>query len=221
MTTEVFENAEALAQAAADAFVEAAAQAKRFTVALAGGSTPKRLYSLLAEAPVEWPRVHLYWGDERCVPPIDDASNYRMVKESLLDHIAIPPANVHRMRGEIDPAAGADEYEKELRATLEERFDLVLLGLGADGHTASLFPGSPTLHENERWFVADLAARRLTLTAPVINNAKRVWFLVAGKEKAGVLQRIKAGEGNLPAQLIQPSNGELRWFVDRAAGSPR
>lgn len=226
MTIDVFDTPDALAMAAADAFAAATATAPRFSVALAGGSTPKRMYALLADAPVNWSRVHVYWGDERCVPPTDSASNYRMTREALLDHVPIPSDNVHRMRGEIDPATAAAEYEQRLRSTLDVRFDLVLLGLGSDGHTASLFPHAATLQESDRWVVADYAAVvsmwRITLTPVAINTAARVWFLVAGEEKADVLRRIVHGPRlphELPAQLIAPPAGELRWLVDAAAAS--
>jgi 6-phosphogluconolactonase len=240
---ERFASAEALMQAAADTWVRCAAAAirtsGRFAVALSGGSTPRRLYELLATeahaARVDWPRVQVFWSDERCVPPTSPASNYRMAREALLDRVPLPEANVHRMRGEDDPAEAAAAYERELRrlfAATEgpprtapgQRFDLVLLGLGDDGHTASLFPGTAALRETSHWVVAhDVAATpswRITLTFPVINAAAEIAFLVSGPEKATILQRVIEGscrQAELPAQQVAPRAGRLRWLVDAAA----
>ncbi len=209
----------------------------RFTVALAGGATPRSLYSLLASGAyrdrVPWAVTHLFFGDERCVPPDHPESNFRMVKESLLDHVQIPGDQVHRMQGE-DPAPeqAAARYEDELRAFFAlagdelPRFDLILLGLGADGHTASLFPGSPAL--DERWrlvlpaTVEGLVARRMTLTLPVLNAAARVVFLVAGSAKARAVAAVVRGTVagvTLPAARVEPENGALLFFVDRAAAA--
>jgi 6-phosphogluconolactonase len=212
-----------------------AAEHGRFTVALAGGATPRSLYALLATAAyrdrVPWAAVHLFFGDERCVPPDHPESNFRMVKESLLDQVPIPAAQVHRMQGEDPrPDAAAARYEDELRAAFGlagdelPRFDLVLLGLGADGHTASLFPGSPALAERWRLVlpatVEGFVARRLTLTLPVLNAAARVAFLVAGRAKARALAAVvrgAPGDPALPAARVEPENGALLFFVDRAA----
>ncbi len=234
----VFDDAEQVARAVAVRFVESAgesvAQNGRFSVALSGGSTPRRVYELLAGgefAPrVDWPHVHVFFGDERCVPPDDADSNYRMARESLLSLVAIPPRNVHRMIGEGDAAANARLYEGELRAFFGDattpRFDLVMLGLGEDGHTASLFPGSLALAESSAWVVANwvekFGAYRLTLTAPVINSAAHVLFLAVGAAKAERVRDVLEGERDpvrLPAQLIRPGGGHLEWFVDRAAAS--
>jgi 6-phosphogluconolactonase len=234
----VFADAKAVARAAAERFVALAHDAVRatgrFSVALSGGSTPRGIYELLSSgefAPrVEWPKVHAFFGDERCVPPDDEASNYRMAREALLSRVAIPSENVHRMIGEGDAAANARLYEDELRAFFGDvrlpRFDLVMLGLGEDGHTASLFPGSPALEERGAWvaanYVGKLGAYRLTLTAPVINNAAHVMFVAAGAGKAERLRDILEGGRDphrLPAQLIQPTDGTLEWFVDRAAAA--
>jgi len=231
----------ALAREAAERFAgiaaEALARAGRFTVALTGGSTPKLLYTLLATEPyrsrLPWPRTHVFWGDERCVPPDHKESNYRMAHEALLRHLPIPPAQIHRMRGEDpDPERAAAEYEHQLRAAFQSqagmppRFDLVLLGMGADGHTASLFPHTEALREKQRWVVRNhvpkLQAHRLTLTAPVINAGATILFLVAGDEKAAALRDVLEGPadpGRLPAQLIRPTAGRLVWLVDRAAAS--
>ena len=214
-----------------------AAESGRFAVVLAGGSTPRNLYSLLATAAyrerVPWAATHLFFGDERCVPPDHPESNFRMVKETLLDHVPIPDGQVHRMLGEEPaPERAAGAYEDELRqffaATGDRapRFDLILLGLGADGHTASLFPGSPAL--DERWrlvvpaAVEGLAARRLTLTFPVLNAAARIVFLVAGSAKARALAAVVRGAvagPALPAALVEPEDGALLYFVDRAAAA--
>jgi 6-phosphogluconolactonase len=226
----VYTGADVLAQAAAEHFVaqatEAIAARGRFVVALAGGSTPRPTYALLAggafAAQVKWPRVHVFWSDERCVPPNHAGSNYRMAREALLDRVPIPTANVHRIRGELPPPQAAAAYESELEAVLSAggRFDLILLGMGADGHTASLFPGTPALAERRRWVVENdvetLDAWRITLTLPVINAARQVTFLVSGAEKAEALARIRAGEP-LPAGLVQPAVGRLTWLVDREA----
>jgi 6-phosphogluconolactonase len=240
---EVFEDTEALMRAAAAAWIRCAAEAihtsGRFLVALSGGSTPRRMYALLAAEPhaprVDWARVHVFWSDERCVPPTDPASNYRMAREALLEHVPVPEANVHRMRGELDPAVAAAVYETELRrafATPEgppsaapgRRFDLVLLGLGEDGHTASLFPGTAALREVSKWVTAHSVAAqpawRITLTLAVIDAAAEVAFLVSGAEKAAILQRVLESCGRrdeLPAQRIAPRAGRLRWLVDAAA----
>jgi 6-phosphogluconolactonase len=231
----VYPTPAALASAAAEAFVSAAAEAiaarGRFLVALSGGSTPKALYALLAEpkraAQIDWSRVHVLWGDERCVPPDDPASNFRMAREVLLDHVAIPPAQIHRMRGEDDPRTAAAGYERELRALFPAavpRFDLVLLGLGDNGHTASLFPGLSAVHESARWVVAEHVAEvgmwRLTLTPVAINAAAAILFLVAGRDKAAMLARVLQGPRDIdarPAQAIAPVAGRLCWLVDAAA----
>jgi 6-phosphogluconolactonase len=204
----------------------------RFTWALAGGSTPRRLYSLLAQAPfissVDWSRVEFFWGDERCVPPDHPDSNYRMARETLLDLIHPDPARVHRMRGEEKPpSAAVAAYEAELQDTFglhagspPPSFDLILLGMGADGHTASLFPHSPTLRETQRWVTFDPMAARLTLTRPVLNAGAHVLFLVSGASKAARLKHVLAGpDEGLPAQRIRPAHGRLEWLVDAAAAA--
>ena len=228
---EVYVDADALARAAAVHFVAQAAQATaargRFVVALAGGATPRAAYALLASAEfaaqVNWRCVHVLWGDERCVPPDHRDSNYRLARETLLNRVPIPGANVRRIRGELPPALSAAAYESELETTLgtDGRFDLILLGLGADGHTASLFPGTPALEERTRWvvenYVEALKTWRITLTLPIINAARQVTFLVSGAAKAEALARIQAGEP-LPAGLVQPTQGNLTWLVDQQVG---
>jgi 6-phosphogluconolactonase len=233
-----------LSRAAADEFkwhAQAAVRAKgSFAVALSGGSTPKRLYGLLASegepyrARVPWGSTHLFFGDERHVPPDHAESNYRMVREALLTRAPVPPENVHRVVAENpDAGAAAAEYERELcdffhmREGREPRFDLILLGLGEDGHTASLFPGTAALAEAGRLFVANwvekLGAYRLTMTLPLINRARAVVFLVSGGEKAEVLRAVldtEAGERDrppYPAKLVRPTRGELLWLADEAA----
>ena len=238
-------NLAALSDAAAERIVVAAEQAidahGRFVIALSGGSTPLRTYELLARDPygsrVDWPRVHVVWGDERCVPPVAADSNYRMAREALLDRVPIPAANVHRMRGEEDPAAAAASYEIALRKLFNtpngppasssgKSIDLALLGLGDNGHTASIFPESAAASEQRRWVMAEyvpaVSMWRITLTAPIINAASEVLFLVAGGDKAEVLQRVLEGPRvprELPAQLIAPTPGQIHWLVDAAAAA--
>ena len=202
-----------------------------FTVALSGGSTPKHLYSLLGspgyKERLPWNHVHLFWGDERCVPPDHPESNFGMVKDALLSKIKIPAENIHRMAGECEPQAAAAEYEKHLQEFfgLESgalpRFDLVLLGIGEDGHTASLFPGSKALNETKPLvvapFVEKLNSYRLTLTLPVLNNGAEVWFQVTGASKADAVKKVLGGSSDLPAAKVQPTNGKLTWFITKDA----
>ncbi len=240
MTTEVrlYADKEAVAEAVAQHFVtlavEAIAQKQPFSVALAGGSTPRPAYESLATPRyadrLDWSQVELFWGDERCVPPDHAESNYRMAYEALLRHVPIPEQNVHRMWGELEPEQAAEDYEEQLRSSFGDvrvpRFDLILLGLGEDGHTASLFPHTPVLQGQgqERWVVAHyvekLGAWRLTLTPVVLNAAENVTFIVVGERKAAILEEVTEGPyrpQELPAQRVQPRRGRLRWFVDRAA----
>jgi 6-phosphogluconolactonase len=209
----------------------------RFTIALSGGSTPRNLYNLLAtNARTSLPcdRMFFFWGDERHVPPTDPESNYRMVEEAMLSKLPVPPANVFRFRAENpDASAAAEEYEKTLRkffqvgSTEVPRFDLILLGLGPDGHTASLFPGTSALQEKNRLVVANwvekLKTNRLSFTLPVLNAGRCVMFLVSGTDKAPVLRTVledKAAAGDqYPAKLVQPTDGRLIWLLDRAAAS--
>jgi 6-phosphogluconolactonase len=280
-----YPDSDRLARAAAQQFRTLAAGAIAahglFAVALAGGSTPRAAYALLAteefaarpstesilskaeglRTGVDWSRVHIFWGDERCVPPDHPDSNYRMVRETLLDHIPLPARNVHRIRGEINPEEAAADYERTLRSffaqqpkrhycgtggtccatgeketrvlpipsvvsAVEPRFDLVLLGMGQDGHTASLFPGTAALHEGARWVVAHyvdkLSAWRVTLTPVVFNAAAHVTFIVSGAGKAERLREVLAGPYQpdvLPAQVVRPTDGRLLWLVDAAAAA--
>ncbi|HKU21663.1 MAG TPA: 6-phosphogluconolactonase [Terriglobales bacterium] len=233
----VVADADELSRVAAAEFEQAARNAvqnhDRFTVSLSGGSTPRGLYSQLARdaQSLPWNKIYFFWGDERHVPPGDKDSNYRMARESLLSQAPIPPDHVFRMSAEErDAARVADQYQQTLRQFFAlkpgelPRFDLVLLGLGPDGHTASLFPGSPALREHSRLVAANWVEKfghyRLTLTAPVLNNAEEVMFLVSGAEKAAALQSVLYSDApaeQFPAKLIQPVNGRLIWLVDRAA----
>jgi len=204
----------------------------RFALALSGGSTPAATYRRLAAddlaGQVDWARVHVFWGDERCVPPDHPDSNARMARETLLGRVPIPVENVHRIPAELEPARAAEACERALRDFFGEtpRFDLVLLGLGDDGHTASLFPGAAAIHERERWalavYVEKLGAWRVTLTPPVLNAARQVTFLVAGAGKAARLREVLIGPyqpDTLPAQIVRPADGRVLWLVDRAAAA--
>lgn len=234
----VHTSSEALVRAAADMFVELAEQAVRergrFTVALAGGSTPRPLYAALATPPwseaVAWERMHLFWGDERPVPPDHPESNYRTVAETLLAGVPVSPEHVHRVEAERPPEEAARAYEGELRrhfglaAGEWPRFDLVLLGLGRDGHTASLFPHTDVLWEHRRLvaapFVPKLGTHRITITVPTINHARVIVFLVSGEAKAEAVAQAYRGRyepDECPAQLIHPRDGELRWLLDEGA----
>jgi 6-phosphogluconolactonase len=233
-------DAGALAALAAERFADAARAAVRergaFHVALSGGATPQRFHARLADpayASLPWQRTHVYFGDERCVPPDHDESNFRMARESLLANVPVPADQIYRMEGEAaDPDAAARRYEAQLRTTLPHqpggppRFDLVWLGIGTDGHTASLFPGSDALDETGRLVIAPWAdavgAHRLTVTLPVLNAARAVIFVVEGQDKAGVVRRVLAprgGESVLPAALVDPDPGSLIWLLDAAAAS--
>lgn len=207
--------------------------AGRFSVALAGGNTPRGVYALLAKESngLPWDKIHIFFGDERHVPPNNADSNYRMARETLLGKVPIPESNVHRVRAELDAAVAAADYENALREFFQlktgefPRFDLVLLGMGDDGHTASLFPGSPALAEASRLVVANpvekLNSERITLTLPVLNHAASVIFLVSGPAKAQSLKNVldSASGKDYPAGLVHPLNGRLLWIADRDAAS--
>jgi 6-phosphogluconolactonase len=226
---------ESLSEAAARLFVQRArhaAQAQdRFTVALAGGHTPQRTYQRLTQPlfrdQVPWADTHVFWGDERCVPSDDPRSNARMAHQTLLDHVPIPLDQIHPIRCGQNPQQAAEEYESLLQSFFAGRspcFDLILLGLGENGHTASIFPNTPAVKEHDRWaiavYVAEQAMWRVTLTPSLINQAATVAFLVAGAAKAQVLQRVLDGPFEphiLPAQLIQPASGNLCWIIDQEA----
>jgi 6-phosphogluconolactonase len=229
---QLFPDLPALSQAAAQLFIACAEQAiaarGRFLVALSGGGTPTAAYRLLAAAPIRWPRVHVFWGDERCVPVSDPGNSYAQAREVLLAHVPIPADNVHRVESELEPAAAARTYAATLRrfGVPWPRFDLILLGMGDDGHTASLFPNSP-VDESEPVIAVtahyqDRPANRVSLTPRVINDARQVVFLVSGQSKSETLAGVLMGEYHpevLPAQRIRPRDGTLTWLVDAAAGS--
>lgn len=217
----------------------------RISIALAGGQTPKQFYARLAKEPykseIPWSKFWIFWGDERCVPKEHRDSNFGMAAEALLQYVSVPPAHVHRMRGEDPPPQAAAEYEKAMRsffrdAELWPRFDLVLLGMGPDGHTASLIPGTPAVNRHveepaeerrstegapqPRWVVNNvvrsLQTVRLTLTYPVFNHASHIWFLVTGAKKNPAFTEVQKGlNPQVPASLVQPVHGELRWYVDK------
>jgi 6-phosphogluconolactonase len=232
---------EELSRAAAEEFARLAGEAVRirgrFAVALSGGSTPRALHHLLSDegagfpSRIPWNDVHIFWGDERHVPPAHPESNYRMARETLLTRVPLPLENLHRIPAENpDAAKAADEYAQTLRTFFGlsagelPRFDLILLGMGPDGHTASLFPGTDAVHEKIRLvaapWVGKLGARRITLTPAVLNNAARVLFLVSGEGKAETLRAVLEGPyqpDRFPAQIVRPVNGRLTWIVDRAA----
>ena len=237
----ILENGEELAREAADFVAWAGEQAVRntgtFRLALSGGSTPKALYARLAEPALagrmDWRRVAVFFSDERCVPPDHADSNFRMADETLIKPLKIPRERIVRMRGEDEPEQAARQYEDGIRKEFGTpppawpRFDLILLGLGDDGHTASLFPRTPALGERQRLVVPNQAPQgvrqRLTFTAPLINQAHAVVFLVSGKSKApalkAVLENRTADSNTCPARLIQPETGRLIWFVDHAAAA--
>jgi 6-phosphogluconolactonase len=233
----VLPDAVALADAAARHVLEqgqAAIDARgAFSIALSGGSTPRELHLRVSTPPlanqIEWNRVHVFFGDERCVPPDDPQSNYRMAYETLLSRVPIPAEHIHRMRGELPPQEAADDYERQLRAFFGDeppRLDMILLGMGDNGHTASLFPGLTAVHEQQRWVVAEYVAEvgmwRISLTPPIINLAREVMFLVAGAGKASMLRQVLEGPfapDERPAQIVRPSPGELLWLVDAAAAA--
>ncbi len=242
VTYEVAPTSGAVARAAAKLFINsilsAVAARGRARVAISGGSTPKAMFALLANAEqpflkqVPWEALDLYWVDERCVPPDDKESNYRMTNEAMLLHVPLAPERVHRMEGEFDPEVAASRYESTLRNTFKlegaetPTFDLILLGMGDDGHTASLFPHTAALDEMSRLVVANHVAQkntwRITLTWPVINQGRLVAFLIEGEAKAGILHEVLLGSYDpetKPSQLIRPASGELLYLLDAAAAA--
>ena len=233
----VFENLDSLSQAAAEFVVETSVQAifgrGLFLIALSGGNTPAELYKSLAQSPykeqIDWPRVHVFWGDERCVSIEDSENSYRQAYDALLSHVPIPAENIHRVKSDLEPAEAAKDYANVLKRFASPaldwpRFDLVLLGMGEDGHTASLFPGSemnvsiPTLAITAQY--QNRPANRVTLTPLVFNSARQIVFLVSGESKAQTLANVLYGgyhPEQLPAQRIDPTDGELIWMVDKLA----
>lgn len=238
----ILPDATALSRAAADEFLQVARAAidarGRFMAALSGGSTPKAIYSLLAADqktgahPLPWEKVHVFFGDERHVPPDHADSNYRMANEALLSKVPIPPENIHRVRAELDAAHAAAEYEAELKSVFHPRanelprFDLVMLGMGPDGHTASLFPGSTALAERRALvcatWVEKFKSHRITFTFPLLNAAAEVLFVVGGTDKTDMLRNVLRGDPSgqrYPAQEIRPTAGRPIWLVDEAAAA--
>jgi 6-phosphogluconolactonase len=233
---EVLPDPPALARHVAEWMTQAALAARGpFRVSLSGGSTPKALYALLAsdefKARFPWPRVFWYWGDERFVPYDHPDSNYRMTREAMLSKAPVPPENIFPIPTDGDPDDAARRYERTLQeaygaATLDPRrpmFDITLLGLGRDGHTASLLPGEPVLNERKHWVAAVSHGRpevRITLTYPPIDSSRQVAFLIAGKEKAAIFSKIRGGDSDVPAARVRPV-GDLIWFVDQAAAGDK
>jgi 6-phosphogluconolactonase len=236
----VMDDAEALYVRAAEEIAHFAGEAicthGEFTLCLTGGATPASTYELLAtrfQLSVDWKEVQFFWGDERCVPPDDPASNFGMANRTMLSRLPLRPEQIHRMRGEEEPVQAASEYERDLRNffRLEQpgdfpSFNLILLGLGENAHMASLFPHHPALHEKTRLAVAveveAAPSRRISLTVPVINSGERVMFLVSGEKKAQAVRNVLQGSEDLeryPAQLVKPGSGETVWLMDKAAAS--
>lgn len=240
----ILADANELAKAAAEIFIQivgsTVAEKGTCRVVLAGGSTPQALYSLLASEPyseqVAWDRLHIFFGDERCMPPDYPDSNYRKAYQSLIRNVPLLPENIHRIPAELEPERAAERYEEKLLAYFSSQidptereaasFDLVLLGMGDDGHTASLFPGTPAIHEDTRWvaaqYVDKLGAWRITLTPAILNRSAHVLFLVSGAGKSDTLQHVIYGSyqpERYPAQIIQPDGGSVTWLVDEAAAS--
>lgn len=232
-----YKDAEALSEAVAgwiaDIITDTLQQHPRFTIALSGGSTPERLHKLLAASPckekIDWSKLHIFWGDERAVPFQDSRNNAKMAYDTLLNFVPVPAAQIHVMRTDISPEQSAIEYEKILHQYFGETgpsFDLVLLGMGDDGHTLSLFPGTAVVHEEKAWvtsfFLKAQDMHRITLTRPIVNRAARIAFLTTGAKKAHALKEVLKGEYNpdlYPSQTIMPQAGELHWFVDDAAAA--
>lgn len=235
----ILDDAKALSVRAAEEIVHVSGEAicmhAQFTLCLTGGRTPADTYSLIAtrfHLSVDWKEVQFFWGDERCVPPDDEASNFGLANRTMLSKLPLSPAQIHRMRGEDPPTAAAAAYEEDLKRFFSldggelPRFDLILLGLGENAHIASLFPGSPLIHEQHR-MVAEVEVdapqrHRITLTPPVLNNAARVMFIVAGEGKAQAVKNVLEGPedpSRFPAQLINPEEGTVIWLLDKAAAS--
>ena len=236
----ILADTEAISRAAAETIIKDISDCLQaqdtYSIALSGGSTPRRLYALLAndaklQEQIPWERVHFFWGDERHVPPDHPDSNYRMAYNALLSKVPIPSINIHRIRAEdSDADKAAADYEQEIRRFFKidagqmPRFNCVLLGMGPDGHTASLFPDTAALEETNRLAVANWVEKfqsyRITLTAPLFNNADRILFLVGGMEKTDTIKAVLEGDSRsnrFPVQLIQPTHGEVTWFVDQSA----
>jgi 6-phosphogluconolactonase len=237
MNLHISKDMDALSRSFADWLViyvkEVLSKQDRFTIALSGGSTPKKLYQVLTsdtyKEQIAWEQLHFFWGDERFVPFSDSRNNAKMAFEELLDHVPVVKGQIHIMRTDIDPEASANTYEKLLHSYFDNKphsFDLVLLGLGDNAHTLSLFPGYEVVMEHKKWvsafYLKEQEMYRITLTAPVVNQAARVAFLISGGDKAAAVYHIIASEHEpdlYPGQIIQPFNGELYWFCDEAAAA--
>lgn len=233
MTVTILPDIDAISHEAAGIFIRLSkdriASRGKFAVAVSGGSSPKTFYALLASDRyrdnAEWSKIHFFWVDERCVPKEGEQSNFRLVFDNLISRISIPDENIHRIKGEYEPEKAAQDYEDELKKFFGLQlpvFDLILLGMGEDGHTASLFPGSKSLDEKKRLVVPVYAEgmNRITLTFPVLNNARHILFLVSGQSKTSVLNDILADNEkrkNYPAGFVNPMRGDLRWLIDEAA----
>jgi len=226
----VFKNNAELAVAICEGLVNLSKHKMKFDIVLSGGNTPKFVFQTLAKdynSKIDWSKVHLYWADERCVPPCDDESNYGMTKKFLLDFINIPAENIHRINGENKPEKEAKRYAEEIKTNVKLKneipcFDFVMLGLGEDGHTASIFQNQINLIQSEK--VCEVAThpvsgqKRITLSGSVINNAKEIIFLVTGESKSEILKKMLIDKNKtLPAAFIQPVTGSLKYFVDEAA----
>ena len=237
MELHIYKDADELSHAVAkwiaDAVASTLKKSNRFTIALSGGSTPKLLHKILAAPPykdlIDWSKLHIFWGDERDVPSTDDRNNAKMACDTLLNFVPVPPSQIHVMRTDIPAEESAVEYEKILHAYFDNSpnsFDLVLLGMGDDGHTLSLFPGTAAVHEEKAWAISyylkaqDMS--RITLTKTIVNKAARIAFLTTGAGKAHALKEVQQGAYNpdlYPSQEIRPVAGELHWFVDQAAAA--
>jgi len=229
----IFKDLTELAEAVAGEFIrignQAISEKGRFSTALAGGSTPRKAYQLVTESHgdnLDWSQVHFFWGDERCVPPDRPESNYKMAYDTLLKYVSVPESNINRMKGELEPHQAAEKYQKNLHAFFKDSpgFDLVLLGMGSDGHTASLFPGTGAVFEKHHWvrayFIPKIDAWRITLTPAIINQSEHVIFMVSGARKASSLKEVLESPQQperFPAQIIQPEKGTLTWMIDEEA----
>ncbi|MDF2634812.1 MAG: 6-phosphogluconolactonase [Pelosinus sp.] len=231
----IYNNVETLGAAVAELFLKkaclAVAERGRFIVSLAGGQTPRVIYEILGKPPyskqVPWENVHIFWGDERYVPADDIRSNQLMAREAFLDHVPIPQEQIHPVLCKTSPRQAAEEYEQVIASTFlqeQPQFDFIFLGLGGDGHTASLFPHTSVLNERNHWvghiYVPEQDSHRVTLTAPLINQAKTIVFLVTGDGKAEIVHEVLEGPKDfqrLPSQMIAPQQGELYWFMDTGA----
>jgi len=237
MELNIYKDANELSQEFAewlkDDIVRTLKKQDRFTLVLSGGSTPKLLHTILAAAPykdlIDWSKLHIFWGDERYVPFEDDRNNAKMAYDTLLNQVPVPASQIHIIRTDIDPAASAKAYEKTLHQYFhqqEKSFDLVLLGMGDDGHTLSLFPHTAVIHEENKlavsYFLKAQDMYRITLTAPIVNRAAQIAFLVSGTGKAVALREVIEGDylpDQYPSQIIKPVNGSVNWFVDEAAAA--